>query len=270
MSDHDNAFGTVTEPLDIGWHDWVTANLGTDPGRAARATRAAAEAVAQGLGFNAAADAARASWDVARLAHVATVRRADPATVPGSLVAATALAVGGALASIALILWISPPTPTCTDLCPSFRFIAYLFLSGNVAVAGLHTLLFLLMWRRRSAVAWWASVTLVGGILLFDILGELTVVAVLSNPNSQPILGGIGTFPALVATAMIFVAEIIHPGGGWDGIASHWLLVHLLLVELPILTLLSTRPARRWCRVYFMGGQLESRLEATGRDDPIV
>src|SRR5712671_8072863 len=98
MSDHDSAFETVTDPLDIGWHDWVTANLGTDPGRAARATRAAAEAVAQGLGFNAAADAARASWDAARLAHVATVRRADPATVPGSLVAATALAVGGALA----------------------------------------------------------------------------------------------------------------------------------------------------------------------------
>jgi len=109
-------------------------------------------------------------------------------------------------------------------------------------------LLFLLMWRRRSEVAWWATVTLVGAILLFDILGELTVVAVLSSPNSQPILGGIGTFPALVATGMILVAEKIHPGGGWEGIASNWLLVHLLLVELPILILLSTRPARQWCR----------------------
>ena len=255
MSDHDSAFETVTDPLDIGWHDWVTANLGTDPGRAARATRAAAEAVAQGLGFNAAADAARASWDAARLAHVATVRRADPATVPGSLVAATALAVGGALASIALILWISPPTAACSDLCPGFRHIAYIFLWGNVAVAGVHASLFLVIWLRRAAVAWWASVVLVVAILIFDTLGELMVVAVLSNPHGHldPTLAMVGSFPALVPTAMLLVADGLHLGNVGVAVAYHWLLLHLLLVELPILILFSTSRARRWCRVYFMG-----------------
>jgi hypothetical protein len=254
MSDHDSAYETVTDPLDIGWHDWVTANLGTDQARAARATRAAAEAVAQGLGFNAAADAARASWDAARLAHVATVRRADPATVPGSLVAATALAVGGALASIALILWISPPTGPCSDLCPAFRHVAYIFLWGNMAVAGVHASLFLIMWRWRAAVAWWASVVLVVAILIFDTLGELMVVAVLANPHSHvdPTLAMLGSFPALVPTAMLLVAGGLHLGTVGATVAYQWLLLHLLFVELPILILLSTGPARRWCRVYFM------------------
>lgn len=240
----------MTEHLDAGWHDWVTSNLGHDPARAAAATLAAAEAVSQGRGFNAATDAARASWEAYRLAQIAQVSRADPSSVPGALILAGALAVGGALASIILILWISPPTAACTDLCPSFRFIAYLFLSGNVAVAGLHTGLFLLMWRRRAAAAWWASVTLVALTLLFDTLGELTVVAGIISPNGPPILGGIGTFPALVATAMIFVTETLHPGGGWDAIATNWLLAHLLLVEMPIMILLSTRRARLWCRVH--------------------
>jgi hypothetical protein len=35
-------------------------------------------------------------------------------------------------------------------------------------------------------------------------------------------------------------------------VAYQWLLLHLLLVELPILFLFSTSPARRWCRVYLM------------------
>jgi hypothetical protein len=51
---------------------------------------------------------------------------------------------------------------------------------------------------------------------------------------------------------MIIVTETFYPGGGWDAIATHWLLVHLLLVELPILMLLSSRQARLWCRVHLM------------------
>src|SRR5258706_4309493 len=157
----------MTEHLDAGWYDWVTSNLGRDPARASAATRAAADAVSQGRGFNAAADAARASWEADRIAHVATVSKADPTAVPRSLVTATVLAVAGAVASIVLILWMAPPTGPCTDYCPTFRNIAYLFLLGNLVVASLHTSLFLMMWRRRASAAWWASVTLVGAILGF-------------------------------------------------------------------------------------------------------
>ena len=244
----------MTEHLDAGWHDWVTSNLGRDPVRAAAATRAASDAVAQGRGFNAAADAARASWNADRLAQVAAVIGPDPGSLPGSLIAAAALAVGGALASIALILWMVPPTAPCTDYCPGTRNLAYTFLLGNVVVAALHGSLFLLMWRRRAAAAWWTSVTLVAAILLFDVLGELTMVAAQSSRNGQLILGGIGSLPALVPTAMLLFGDRFRVGNAWETISSNWLLLHLLLVELPILILISTRPARQWCRVYIRIG----------------
>ena len=241
----------MTEHLDAGWYDWVTSNLGRDPARAAAATRAAAEAVAKGRGFNAAADAARASWESDRLAQAVAANRAAPSTIPDPLVAATAVAVGGALASIALILWMYPPTAACTNYCPGIRQVTYVFLWGNVAIAGLHASLFLLMWRRRAAVAWWASVILVGTILLFDVIGELTTVVLLSSPHSAPeSILGIGAFAALVPGAMMVLADGFHLGSGWVTVASHWLLLHLVLVELPILVLLSTRTARLWCRIY--------------------
>ena len=47
----------MAEQLDAGWYEWVTDNLGRDEARATAATRAASEAVAQGLGYNAAANA---------------------------------------------------------------------------------------------------------------------------------------------------------------------------------------------------------------------
>jgi hypothetical protein len=241
----------MTEHLDAGWYDWVTSNLGRDPARAAAATRAAAAAASEGRGFNAAADAARASWDRDRLAQVAAVTEPDPSSVPGSLVAATALAVGGALASIALILLMVPPTAPCNDLCPGFRSIAYLFLSANVAIAALHASLFLLMWRRRQAAAWWVSIIVVCTILIFDALGELTMVIAQSNPNGQPILGGFGTVAALVPTA-ILLWDPFHLTNASEAISSHWLLLHLVFVELPILLLLSTRAARIWCRAYLV------------------
>ena len=241
----------MTEHLDAGWYEWVTANLGRDPARAEAATRAAAHAVAKGSGFNAAADAARASWESDRLAHVIAAARAAPSSVPGALIAATALAVGGAVASIALILWISRPAGTCTDYCPGIRQIAYVFLWGNVAIASLHASLFLLMWRRRAAGAWWASVILVGAILLFDVIGELTVLGPLSNPNSNPdSILGIGAFAVLVPTAMWLLASDLHLGSAMVAATLHWLLLHLVLVELPILVLLLRRPVRLWCRMY--------------------
>ena len=241
----------MKEHLDAGWYDWVTSNLGRDPARAAAATRAAVEAVSQGRGFNAAADAARASWDGVRLAQVAAVTGPDPSGVPRSLVAATALAVGGALASVALILWMIPPTASCTDLCPGFRSIAYYFLAGNVAIAAAHASLFLLMWRRRLAAAWWVSIIVVCAILIFDALGELTMAIAQSNPNGQPILGGFGVVAALVPAA-ILLWDPFHLTNASEAISSHWLLLHLLLVELPILLLLSTRATRIWCRVYLV------------------
>jgi hypothetical protein len=247
---HDS-LAAMTEHLDAGWYDWVTSNLGRDPVRAAAATRAAAEAVAQGHGFNAATDAARASWEADRLAQVAVVKKADPSSIPGSLIAATALAVGGALASVGLILWMYPPTAACTDLCPGIRQIAYLFLWGNVAIAGLHASLFVLMWRRRAAAAWWASVTLVGAILIFDVIGELTVLGPLSNPNSAPdSIPGIAALAVLVPTAIWLLASGFHLGSAWQTVSLHWLLLHMILVELPILILFTTRAARRWCRIY--------------------
>jgi len=241
----------MTEHLDAGWYEWVTANLGRDPERAEAATRAAAEAVAKGSGFNAAADAARASWESDRLAQVIAASRAAPPTVPGALIAATALAVGGAVASIALILWMYPPAGTCTDYCPGIRQIANVFLWGNVAIASLHASLFLLMWLRRAAVAWWAGVTLVGAILLFDVIGELTVLGPLSNPNSNPdSILGIGAFAVLVPTAMWLLASDLHLSSALVAATFHWLLLHLVLVELPILVLLLRRPVRLWCRMY--------------------
>ncbi len=71
------------------------------------------------------------------------------------------------------------------------------------------------------------------------------------NPPGQLILGGAGAIAALVPTAMILFGRL---GADSAEVANHWLLFHLLLVELPILLLLSTRPARHWCRVYLMIG----------------
>lgn len=67
-----------------------------------------------------------------------------------------------------------------------------------------------------------------------------------------PTLAAVASFPALVPTAMLLVADGLHLGNAGVAVAYHWLLLHLLLVELPILILFSTSPARRWCRVHFM------------------
>jgi hypothetical protein len=257
------------QQLDAGWYEWVTDNLGRDQARATAATRAASAAIAQGLGFNAAANAARASWEADRLAHVAAVKQAAvaeafPSRVPGSLIVATALAVGGALASIALLLVVIAPWAPCTpvdpgsqsiSICPSIRQIAYMFLAGNLVIAVVHATFFLLMWRRRAAAAWWVSVVVITGILGFDLAGELLVVVSLANPNNAQLgfLYTVGGFPALVPTFMELWAGSFLPG--LETVFSHWLLLHMVVVELPILFLLSTRPARRWCRVQLgLGG----------------
>jgi hypothetical protein len=256
----------MAEQLDAGWYEWVISNLGRDQARAIVATRAASEAAAQGLGFNAAANAARASWEAHRLAHVAAVRQlteADPTRVPGSLIAGTALAVGGALASIVFLLLLNPPWVPCPgsdpttgsiNLCLPFREIAYMFLAGNVIIAALHASLFLLMWRRRAAVAWLASVVLIVAILLFDIVGELLSVVVQANPHYYPgLLETVGVITGLVPSYMTLWADFLQPGGALVTVAEHWLLLHMVLVELPILFLFCTRPARRWSRVHLIG-----------------
>ena len=51
------------------WHDWVTVNLGRDVNLAAAAANAAADAAADGRGFNAAAEAARRAWSANKTAR---------------------------------------------------------------------------------------------------------------------------------------------------------------------------------------------------------
>jgi len=245
----------VTDQVDAGWYEWVAANLGRDAARATAAARAASAAAAQGLGFNAAADAARASWEADRLAQIAVLTKDDPTHLPSALIAATAIAVGGALASIALILVLVRPGATCTDFCPSFRMAAYTFLWGNIAVGVLHAFLFVLMWRRRAALAWWGTVGVVGMILLFDLVGELTVVVALANPHVISPIETVGLYPALVTTTMLLLADQYLPGTVWVTLSYHWLLLHLAVVELPILVLLSRGSVRRWCRVRLMIGR---------------
>ena len=126
-----------------------------------------------------------------------------------------------------------------------------MFLGGNVVIAGLHATLFLMMWRRRANAAWWVSVVVITGILGFDLAGELLVVVSLANPHVTQVglLYSVGAFPALVPTYMMAWVDFLQPGGDLVRVAEHWLLLHMVLVELPILFLLSTRPARRWCRI---------------------
>jgi len=247
----------MTDHVDAGWYDWVTEHLGRDETRATAAARAASAAVAQGLGFNAGADAARASWEADRLAHITSTATAEAtgpelARVPGSLIAATAIACGGATASIALLLWmIASAASSCTDICPVFSNVAYWFLLGNVAIWVFHASMFLLMWRRRAAAAWWTSVAVVVAVLWFDVVGELDWVVANANPNSVTWLATVGLIPALVPLVMSGLATSFHLGSSVVALAVHWLLIHLIVIELPILILLTTRWARRWCRIRF-------------------
>src|SRR5260370_22149674 len=94
------------EELYAKWLPWVEGSLGHNERLASIAAAAAADAVAQGSGFNAAVDAARSAWgEAAGGRELASAAPRPPLTV----LAAMSIAIGGAAVSSAFSLWVLAP-----------------------------------------------------------------------------------------------------------------------------------------------------------------
>jgi hypothetical protein len=237
--------------IDQGWLDWVVENLGRSPTRARAAALAASEVANRGLGFNAAADAAKADWAESGPQPLSQAERAAATGVPSTLAYAMALAVGGALASLVLIASITQPWAPCTgNLCGTFRALGAEFALANIAIATVHSSLFFFMWR-RAAWAWWLTLGVVVAVLLFDITGEATTIAMLMNPRVviDPLFSTIGTYGDLINAAMELEAAGRGLGPLAEAVGTNWLAFHFFLVEVPIFLLLAARPTRAWCQI---------------------
>ena len=225
--------GPAREALYERWFEWVSLNLGRDPRLASMAASAAADAAVGGSGFNAAADAARAAWSTHAGEQVAP-RSVVVSGAPWPLKGAAGIGIGGAALSALISLWFAAAPSICgTYGCGS---IALAFAFYNAAWAALNWALFRAI-LRGSRRTWKVTLILVALGALADIVGQLTYVLFIVDLGAIALLAEIG-FAFGVASEDWFTNLAANLGG-------YWLIVHLIVVQLPmLLLLLAGRPGR--------------------------
>ena len=201
------------------WLTWVEGSLGHNERLASIAAAAAADAVAQGSGFNAAVDAARSAWGEA-----AGGREPAPAAPrpPLTVLAAMSIAIGGAAVSSAFSLWfVALNVQQMGGLAVDFAIF-------NLSLLALNAWFLYEMWQGVGWV-WRATYVLVVVGAVFDAIG-------------------VGIPPLMyVDFGAVYLVTLVAPNVEWPvSLALVWLWVHLVVIQVPILVLLWAAPSRRW------------------------
>ncbi len=206
------------------WLEWVTANLGRDETLARAAAAAATDAVLLGGVFEVATDAARAAW-----AGEAARRR--PLPMPAShqprLHWAMGIAIGGAALSTALCLIVAVAPGMCGEL--GCGWLALVFAAYNATWVLLNWFLLSSM-RHGSLKAWKTAVVLVAIGAVVDLVGQVAYFLILVDLGAVMLFVQVGEWLGVA-------------GADWftnlgSAVAGNWLIVHLMVVQLPILVLL--------------------------------
>lgn len=201
------------------WLAWVERSLGHNERLAAMAASAAADAVAQGSGFNAAVDAARSAWGEAAGGRAPATVTSRP---PFFVLAAMGIAIGGAAVSSALSLWFAAINVQGT------RDLAVDFAIFNLSLVALNTYFLYAMWHGASW-AWRAMYVLVVAGAVLDVIGVFV----------PPLF--------YVDFGAAYLAATVWPTAGWlTAVTPVWLWVHVVFIQAPILLLLRSAPARQW------------------------
>jgi hypothetical protein len=140
------------------------------------------------------------------------------------------IAIGSAAVSAAVCVWFFTQSMCDTGFCDFIGSTAVTFLLFNAVVTAVNWWLFVAM-RRRSQPAWKVAVTLVALGSLVDLVGQVTGWLIVVN---------VGAF---------YIAAVIDPTlhSPLVGLSFWWLIVHMLVIQVPILALLLAPSTRQWC-----------------------
>jgi len=146
------------------------------------------------------------------------MRMPAPALPPRTVLGAMGIAIGGALVTVVLCVWVN-----FDGQDPSYQAAAGLWLKISLGLVLFNTGLLYAMWRRQRW-AWGLTCALV----ILGVIADLVVFT--------PFRSGLGYDVFFLSPAWLLGGEA----------APRWIWAHVALVEVPILVLLLAPPSRRW------------------------